>query len=300
MTHNRRETLGLMAGAAAVGSIASHAIAAPQRTQVGDAEITWQSRGDGAPLLLLNRFRAAMADWDPDLLDALAKSHRVITFDSAGVGDSSGTVPATLEGAADVAMGLADALGLEQPHILGWSMGGMTAQVAAAKYGARLGRVVLAGTTPSLRLAGTQPVPQDWLATAAKEINTPEDMLFLFYADSASSHAAGRASLARIGAGDAEAGARPKTSPQTMAAQAAATRAFLSGEDQAFERLGQINQPVLVANGDQDRAFAVENSLALARALPAAQLAIYPDAGHAFHFQHAAHFAADVARFLKG
>jgi len=34
------------------------------------------------------------------------------------------------------------------------------------------------------------------------------------------------------------------------------------------------------------------------RAIPGAQLAIYPDAGHAFHFQHAERFAEDVTRFL--
>jgi pimeloyl-ACP methyl ester carboxylesterase len=36
----------------------------------------------------------------------------------------------------------------------------------------------------------------------------------------------------------------------------------------------------------------------LAREIPGAQLAIYPDAGHGFHFQFATRFAADAAAFL--
>ena len=267
-------------------------------TKVNGTPIAWRSQGEGRPLLMLNRFRAAMADWDPALTAALAANHRVIIFDSAGVGDSGGSVPDTLEGAADVAVALADALDLENPHVLGWSMGGMTAQILAAKYGNRLGGVVLAGTTPSFAVKGAIPLPEDWLAVASKEQNTPDDMLFIFYTDSETSQAAGMASLARIGGGDPVAGAALKTTMQTRAAQGIATRKFFQGEDGAFKRLGEIKVPVLVANGDFDRAFAVENSLALVRAIPNAQLAIYPDSGHAFHFQYAERFAEDVTRFL--
>jgi pimeloyl-ACP methyl ester carboxylesterase len=266
--------------------------------EVNGTPIAWRSQGEGRPLLMLNRFRAAMADWDPALTAALAAHHRVITFDSPGVGDSGGSVPDTLEGAADVAVALADALDLENPHVLGWSMGGMTAQILAAKYGNRLGGVVLAGTTPSFAVKGAIPLPEDWLAVASKEQNTPDDMLFIFYTDSETSQAAGMASLARIGGGDPVAGAALKTTMQTRAAQGIATRKFFQGEDGAFKRLGEIKVPVLVANGDFDRAFAVENSLALVRAIPNAQLAIYPDSGHAFHFQYAERFAEDVTRFL--
>ncbi|MDF1779213.1 MAG: alpha/beta hydrolase [Rhizobiaceae bacterium] len=270
----------------------------PTMTQVKGVPIAWCSAGEGPALLMMNRFRATMGDWDPALIDALACHHRVITFDSAGVGESGGTVPDTLEGAANVTIGLVDALKLDKPNVLGWSMGGMTAQILAAKYGDRLGGIVLAGTTPSFAIDGTVPIPPEWLGTATKESNSPEDMIYLFYADTEASKAAGLASLARIGGGDAVAGAAAKTTMQTLMAQGEATRKFFYGQDGAFKRLGEINVPVLVANGDQDRAFAVENSVALVGAISGAQLAIYPDSGHAFHFQHAERFTQDVTGFL--
>jgi pimeloyl-ACP methyl ester carboxylesterase len=45
------------------------------------------------PLFLLQHFRGNLDYWDPALVDALAGSHRVITFDNAGVGASAGTTP---------------------------------------------------------------------------------------------------------------------------------------------------------------------------------------------------------------
>ncbi|PRY80178.1 pimeloyl-ACP methyl ester carboxylesterase [Yoonia maritima] len=269
-------------------------------TDVNGHQIAWRSTGAGQPLLMLNRFRASIDDWDPALIEALARHHQVITFDNAGVAASGGSVPETLEGAADIAMGLAKTFDLDRPHVLGWSMGGMIAQIIAAKYGDEVGGVVLAATTPSFVLEGTVPTPQEWLATATKEENTPEDMQFLFYADTEASRSAGLSSLARIGQGNATAGAASKTTMHTVGAQGAATRKFFFGEDGAFKGLNDISAPVLVANGDRDRAFAVENSLALVRAIPDAQLAIYPDAGHAFLFQNADQFSEDVTRFLAG
>jgi len=110
-------------------------------------------------------------------------------------------------------------MGLDKPNVLGWSMSGMTAQILAAKYGDEIGGVILAGTTPGFAIEGIIPVPQEWLGTATKEQIRPEDMQYLFYADTASSRAAGMASLARIGGGDADVGAASKTTMQTNAAQ---------------------------------------------------------------------------------
>jgi pimeloyl-ACP methyl ester carboxylesterase len=59
-------------------------------------------RGTGAddgtiPLVLLQHFRGNLDNWDPALVDALASTRRVVTFDNAGVGGSTGTTPDTVE-----------------------------------------------------------------------------------------------------------------------------------------------------------------------------------------------------------
>jgi pimeloyl-ACP methyl ester carboxylesterase len=51
----------------------------------------------GVPLVLLQRFRGNLDNWDPALIDALASSRRVLAFDNAGVGSSTGATPNTVE-----------------------------------------------------------------------------------------------------------------------------------------------------------------------------------------------------------
>jgi pimeloyl-ACP methyl ester carboxylesterase len=66
-----------------------------------------------------------------------------------------------------------------------------------------------------------------------------------------------------------------------------------------LNRLAGITQPVLVANGDNDRLVPTKNSHLLAERLPNAQLKIYPDAGHGFLFQYPGEFAGEIGRFLN-
>jgi pimeloyl-ACP methyl ester carboxylesterase len=48
------------------------------------------------PLILLQHFRGNLDNWDPALIDALAATRHVVTFDNAGVGGSTGTTPDTI------------------------------------------------------------------------------------------------------------------------------------------------------------------------------------------------------------
>jgi pimeloyl-ACP methyl ester carboxylesterase len=68
--------------------------------------------GAGAvPLVLLQHFRGNLDNWDPALLDALAATRHVVTFDNAGVGGSTGTTPDTVEQMAHDAIAFLAAMG---------------------------------------------------------------------------------------------------------------------------------------------------------------------------------------------
>lgn len=64
-------------------------------------------------------------------------------------------------------------------------------------------------------------------------------------------------------------------------------------------RLGEIRQPVLVANGDDDVMAPTINSVELARGLPDARLSIFPDAGHGGIFQYHEAFVQQALAFLR-
>ena len=85
-------------------------------------------RGE-TPLLLCHRFGATMDDWDPALIDALAAERHVILFENAGVGLSTGDVPASIKGMADRAAQFIAAMGLLDVDLLGFSMGGYVDQI---------------------------------------------------------------------------------------------------------------------------------------------------------------------------
>jgi hypothetical protein len=85
----------------------------------------------GVPLVLLQHFRGNLDSWDPALIDALAASRRVITFDNSGVGGSTGTTPDTIEQMARDAIAFATGLDLGQADLLGFSIGSFVAQQIA-------------------------------------------------------------------------------------------------------------------------------------------------------------------------
>jgi len=95
-------------------------------------DYAYRDAGDGGvPLVMLQHFRGNLDNWDPALIDALASDRRVVTFDNAGVGGSTGTTPNTIEQMARDAVAFITALGLGQVDILGFSIGSFIAQEIA-------------------------------------------------------------------------------------------------------------------------------------------------------------------------
>src|SRR5436190_22335469 len=63
------------------------------------------------PLVLLPHFRGNLDNWDPALIDALAPTAPVVTFDNAGVGSSTGPTPSDIAQMARDAITFLDAMG---------------------------------------------------------------------------------------------------------------------------------------------------------------------------------------------
>jgi pimeloyl-ACP methyl ester carboxylesterase len=252
-------------------------------------EIAWRSLGSGPALLLTQRFRGTMDDWDPAFLAALAEERRVVLFDSSGIGRSGGEVPDSIAGMAQVAADVAAGLSLGQVDLLGWSLGGLVAQQAALDHPGLVRRLIVAGSSPGGIVDGPAPHPRVQ-EVMLHPVNAEADFLFLFFPETATAIAEGRAHLARL---PAERG--PPVSGPAFLRQVKAFSQWPGVRD----RLKELAMPVLVANGAHDVMIPAYRSYVLSQEAPQARLALYPDAGHGFLFQDSCGFAREVLRFLR-
>jgi pimeloyl-ACP methyl ester carboxylesterase len=249
---------------------------------------------DAEPLLLLQRFRGTIEDWDPLFTKRLSESHKVIRFDNVGVSRSEGETPDNVPDMAKGALAFVDAIGLGSVNTLGWSLGGYVGQALALLAPDRVKKLVIAGSGPGAVTEGTQKRHPRVNEIAQKEAIDDADTVFLFSADSDSSRAAGQASVDRIAA----VRTGPLATMTTAKSQLQAIINWSGGRDAARSRLGELKMPILVANGTTDVMVPPYGSFAISQEAPNAKLVLYPNSGHGFLFQHIDTFVDELNAFF--
>ena len=157
----------------------------PSFTTNEGLNIAYRATGKGRPLLLVHGWMVSGAVFDP-IIDALAGAgFEVIVPDQRGTGDSAQPpYDYTLENYARDLLGLVDALGMRNFNMLGHSMGGQIAQLAAIELGDRLDNLILMCSVPAVgvplpdemrtmfRTCGNKPeVKKQILAMATKQLD---------------------------------------------------------------------------------------------------------------------------------
>ena len=254
-------------------------------------------RGAGSPLLCLQHFTGTLDNWDPAVTDPLALEREVILFESAGLGRSTGEVPESVSGMAAHALAFADAVGLTQVDLLGYSLGGMVAQQIALDRPSLVRKMLLVATAPE----GGEDVmlmekPELKKITDDPNLAGLQKLVKLFFAPSESSQAAGEAFAGRLA--ERKTDREPLSGPMVAMAQITAFRAWEHFSGERFVKLGKISQPCLVVNGIFDNMIPVRNSYMLSEHLPNAMLLTYPDAGHGSLFQFHRSFVKQASLFL--
>jgi pimeloyl-ACP methyl ester carboxylesterase len=250
---------------------------------------------DEVPLVLLQHFRGNLDSWDPALIDALAPNRRVVTFDNAGVGGSTGTTPGTIEQMARDAIAFLTGMQFTQADLLGFSIGSFVAQQIALVRPAIVRRLILASSAPQ-GAAGMHGWAPEVIGAIGTPQTSPEAYLDVFFTRSAASRQAGQQALRRMYTRTED--RDTATTWATREAQYDAVCTWGIPDHSLLQRLSVIEVPVFVANGDSDPMILPRYSYLLAGLIPHAQVKIYPDSAHGFLFQHHAEFAADVDAFL--
>jgi pimeloyl-ACP methyl ester carboxylesterase len=260
----------------------------------------WGKRS-GLPLVFNQHFTGNLDNWDPAILDGLAKEREVIIFNNAGVASSTGEVPTTFAGMAKNAEAFIDDLGLTKVDLLGFSIGGMVAQQITLDRPELVRKLILVGTAPRNHDAGNGQghITPETAAIFGATYDPPENLwLKVFFTNSEQSQAAGRDFLKRYSSRTENRDA--PIDDKVVPAQIAAVGQWGTHPGERFAYLRNINQPTLVVSGNHDVIVYTVNSLYLVQNMPNAKLILYPDANHGSWYQNHEDFVFEANRFLAG
>jgi pimeloyl-ACP methyl ester carboxylesterase len=275
--------------------ITSYAQAPARTLSVGGATYAYRELGPkrGIPVVFFVHLAATLDNWDPRIVDPIAKNRHVIAFDQRGVGASTGKVPPTIEEAADHAYEFITELGFQTIDIFSFSMGGMIAQDLIVKHPDLVRRLVLTGTGPRGGKDMDKVVRVTYWDILRATVTRSDPKEFLFFNRDSTGKAAGKDFVQRL---------QERTVDRDKDISLSAFRTQLK----AIQRFGRsapsdlsvITQPTLIANGDNDRMVPSVLSEDLHRRIKDSQLIIYPNSGHGGIFQYHEEFAPVAADFL--
>jgi pimeloyl-ACP methyl ester carboxylesterase len=269
--------------------------AANQSIMVDGTAFVYRDLGpkSAVPLILLNHWGAILDDFDPRIVDGLARTRRVIAIDYRGVGGSGGTAPLTVAQMADDVISLIGALEFTSVDLLGFSLGGFVAQDIALKAPALVRRLILTGTGPAGGVGIDKVGAVSWPLMFKASLTLQDPKIHLFFTTTANGRRAATDFLQRLKERRKDRDKRP--TPSAFLRQLKAIKAW---GKQTPQNLGGLQIPTLVVNGDNDIMVPTVNSIDLANRIAHAQLIIYEDAGHGAIFQNYADFVSKAQAFL--
>ena len=229
---------------------------------------------------------------------ALAEERPVARIDLVGHGRSDAPEKSSayrMQACIDQLVAVFDALGLREPHLLGYSMGARAALSFCVAQPQRVASALLVAASPGFESAGEREArvrADEALAQRilrhGLEVFADEWMALPLFA-SQKRLAAGALKAARA--------QRLQCRPEGLAGS---LRGMGTGAMPPLHaRLSEIRQPVCLAVGAEDAKFAAL-AAQMARRLPDARLASVPEAGHAAHLENRGFFTRLARDFFAG
>ncbi|MBI4900711.1 MAG: alpha/beta hydrolase [Actinobacteria bacterium] len=276
-------------------AITSYALAPNRTLTTGGTTFAYRELGPkgGVPVVFFVHLAATLDNWDPRIIDPIAKNRHVIAFDNAGVGGSSGTVPPTIEQAAEAAYRFITALGLDTIDVFSFSMGGMIAQDLIVAHPGLVRRLVLTGTGPRGGKDMDKVMRTTYYDLLRATLTRSDPKEFLFFNRDTVGKRAGKAFIKRL-----QERTTDRDAPIGLKAFQTQLRAIQRYGRSAPSDLSVFTMPTLIANGDNDRMVPSMLSTDLHKRIAGSELVIYPDSGHGGIFQYHTDFAPRAVDFL--
>lgn len=263
-----------------------------KRIKASGIETNYHDLGTGFPVFMIHGSGpgvSAWANWRL-VMPKLAESRRVIAPDMAGFGytERRGAADYHMEAWVAQAVGLMDALKLEQVDLVGNSFGGALALALAIRHPQRVRRLVLMGSV-GVPFKITQALDDVW--GYQPSMDEMRRMLDLFAWD----RSLVNDELARL---RYEASIRPGFQESFAAMFPAPRQRWVDAMTSREEDIRALPHETLVIHGRDDLVIPVTNSITLANWISRSQLHVFGRCGHWTQIEHAARFARLVGDFL--
>lgn len=254
--------------------------------------IAYRSFGTGPDLLMIPGQDGTMSWWGQRLLGALSAHYRVTIFDLPGVGYSGApTARLSLAWLSDVVAGLSLTVGLSDPIVLGWGLGGQIALALVERHPGLASSLVLADT--SAGGLGAAPPGSDVVRLLGHPGATPTALSKVMFPDTTAGQAAAQAWSRALFTGSTD----WMTSHAVLSE--AALQAGVWRHSAVVGRLSQVGIPVLVAAGSDDVVFPAPDATLLDEELLHVTELTLPGAGYAAIVQDEPAFVAGLERFTS-
>lgn len=236
--------------------------------EVDGARIRYEDTGSGEPIILIAGFGAIHSYWNG--MVRLLEGYRVITLDNRGSGETEYNGAFSMDDLADDVVALADHLGIDRFHVLGWSMGSQIAQNLGIRHGDRLKSLTLVSTylwrpprsayvlNGYTKMAADGFAPTECLAMMVNAMSFPPSVFEKLEA---------RGEVMQM----------PKKleDPKKMMMQLDAVNAY-----DTTETASSIRVPTLLVHGREDLMVPLPDGLRVAEEIPACETLVLDDAGH--------------------
>jgi pimeloyl-ACP methyl ester carboxylesterase len=276
--------------------VTSYAKAPARTVTAGGTTYAYRELGPqgGIPVVFFVHLAATLDNWDPRIVDQIAKTRHVIAFDNKGVGASTGQVPDSVEAMADDAYSFITALGFDKIDIFSFSLGGFVAQDLVVKHPDLVRKLVLTGTGPRGGKDIDKVVGTTYWDILRAAVTRSDPKEYLFFNRNATGKVAAKEFVQRLSERTADRDAKIR-----LKAFRTQLKAIQKYGRSAPSDLSTLTHPTLIANGDNDRMVPTVLSEDLHRRIKGSELIIYPDSGHGGIFQFHETFAPVAAEFLN-
>lgn len=256
-------------------------------------QMYYEERGSGEPLILIMGITAPGEVWE-DHASFWERDLRCIQVDNRGVGRTDKPEgPYTMTQMADDYAGLMDVLEIPRARVVGVSMGSPIAQQLALRHPRKVSCLVQ--MCPWARCDRKAKAIFRHMVNAKAHLR-PEDFqqfiqLLIFDKTTWDDDA----EYENLLMGQNEAALDPR--PQPLHGLEGQAEACITHD--ALEELPDISQPCLIIGGEEDNFTPNWMAHEVAEALPNSELHLYPNSGHAFHWENIQDFNPRVRDWLK-